>query len=286
SGNNNHGINLQGATSGTLIQGNLIGTDVTGTLRRGNTGNGVLITAGATANTVGGLTSGLGNVISANNGNGVQIDNSSTTGNLVEGNRIGTDVAGTANLGNGGDGVLIVRSASATTVGGSPTGARNIISGNGANGVELLGKPTGNLVAGNFIGTDVNGTAALPNQGDGVRINFAGQPVTTTSGNTVGGTASGFRNVISGNGQNGVDIGGQAPCNVVVGNYIGTDVHGTAALGNAINGVLIQDAASNTVGGSTAAARNLISGNGTSINGGNGVQISGSGASGNVVTGN
>src|SRR5262249_1962348 len=158
---NNPGINLQGTTSGTLIQGNRIGTDVTGTLPRGNTGNGVIITAGATANTVGGLTSDLGNVITGNTGNGGQPHTLATSGNLVVGNRIGTAVLGPASLGNLGDGVLIVRGATANTVGGSTTGARNIISGNGRDGVELLGpRTTGNLVAGNYIGTDVNGTAA------------------------------------------------------------------------------------------------------------------------------
>ena len=130
-----------------------------------------------------------------------------------------------------------------------------MISGNQRFGIWIFGAlSTGNLVQGNFIGTDLTGTANLGNSDDGVLIQQG--PV----GNTIGGTTTAARNVISGNGGFGVSIG-LATSNVVQGNFIGTDVTGAKALGNSRGGVIIQDAASNTIGGATASARNIISGN-------------------------
>src|SRR5262249_60075149 len=118
----------------------------------GNTGDGVVIASGPTANTVGGTAA--GNVISANGGNGVVIRNA--TGNVVQANFIGTDVNGTAALGNHFDGVRFDNGGNGNTI-----GAGNILSGNGRAGLVLGGD--GNTVLGNnFMGTDVNGTAALP----------------------------------------------------------------------------------------------------------------------------
>jgi hypothetical protein len=67
----------------------------------------------------------------------------------------------------------------------------------------------------------------------------------------------------------------------VQGNFIGTDVNGTAALGNSKDGVFISLAPNNTIGGTVAGARNIILGNNT-----NGVRIHGSGATGNAILGN
>jgi CSLREA domain-containing protein len=130
-------------------------------------------------------------------------------------------------------------------------------------------------IAGNFIGTDATGTAVRANAGSGVFIDAA-------SNNTVGGTTAADRNVISGNGGHGVRIDGvNASNNRVRGNFIGTDVSGTVALGNINSGVAVFGSNSNTVGGTAAAARNVISGNG-----GVGVLLSGGGAGANVVQGN
>jgi subtilisin-like proprotein convertase family protein len=154
------------------------------------------------------------------------------------------------------DGVRISSGATANTVGGSAPGAANVISGN-KYGVSLQDSGTsGNVVLGNKIGTDVNGTAALGNTNDGVAIDSG------ASGNTVGGTATGAGNVLSGNGSNGVEIKDAGTSgNVVLGNLIGTDLHGAPVLGNANDGVFLwQGASANTIGGSGAAA-NLIAGN-------------------------
>ncbi|MEX0682627.1 MAG: dockerin type I domain-containing protein [Dehalococcoidia bacterium] len=265
---NGHGVILEGVSAtGNLVQGNLIGTDVNGIANLAN-GEGVLV-FGAPANTIGGTFAGARNVIS-NNGTGVTIFGSDGTGNLVQGNFIGTDVNGTAALGNA-LGVNIQFGVS-NTIGGTVAGARNVISGNSISGVQITG--SGNFVQGNYIGTDVGGTAALGNSSEGVWV--AG-----VADNTIGGTVAGAGNVISGNGSNGVYISGfNATGNLVEGNYIGTDVNGTAALGNSNAGVSLDGARLNTIGGTVAGARNVISGND------NGVNINGDSAYWNLVQGN
>ena len=127
----------------------------------------------------------------------------------MAGNFIGTDATGSADLGNGRYGVN-VSGAAGNTIGGTAGGARNVISGNDAEGVRIQGVgATGNLVAGNSIGTDATGTADLGNAVDGVFL--------ASAGNTVGGTAAGAGNVISGNDGNGVVLVAGATGNVVPG---------------------------------------------------------------------
>src|SRR5207244_3519792 len=100
SGNLANGILLEGAgTSGTMIQANEIGTNAAGTAALANGNDGILIQSGANNNTIGGTAFGAGNVISGNLGNGITITDSGTTGNVVEGNYIGTNAAGTGALG-------------------------------------------------------------------------------------------------------------------------------------------------------------------------------------------
>jgi len=193
--------------------------------------------------------------------------------NVITGNYIGTDVTGTANLGNGSNGVRL--DAPSNRVGGATAAERNIISGNGGSGVIIFQSGAiGNVVKGNYIGTDVNGTAKLGNSFDGVAIENA-------SNNTVGGATSAERNIICGSRGSGVTIfPSGATGNVVVGNYIGVDITGTAKLGNSFNGVFIfSESSNNRVGGPTAGERNIISGNAF-----DGVLISGSGS--NAVKGN
>jgi titin len=230
------------------IKGNSIGTDVSGTRAIGN-GDGVILEGDAT---VGGIDSGAGNLISGNTGNGIAVFGSA---NLIEGNFIGTDRSGTAALGNG-TGVFI--GGADNQVGGTVPGARNVISGNapspplgiGGTGILISGSgATGNRIQGNFVGTNATGTAAVANVYDGISVEGG------VASNTIGGTTTGAGNLISGNGYSGVS-GSQA---MIQGNYIGTDVTGTHALGNQQAGIL---ARSNlTIGGSQAGAGNLISGN-------------------------
>jgi len=259
SGNDAFGvlINAAGATGNTVL-GNIIGTNAAGTTALPNALTGVQISGGSN-NIVGGTTVADRNLISGNGSAGVFIDGATATGNTVLGNFIGTDINGTADLGNVGFGVAI-QNAPTNTIGGNTPGTRNIISGNSAFGVLIQNTPatsnavTGNRVLGNFIGTDVNGTADLGNTLTGVLVQDA-------AGNTIGGTAAGDRNIISGNDGFGVQIlNANATLNSVLGNYIGTNAAGTAALPNGI-GVVVDNAPSNTIGGSVAGAGNIISGN-------------------------
>ena len=210
--------------SSNLVQGNYIGTDSTGTVDLGNVRWGVLIVNGP-SNVIGGTTAEARNIISGNDEQGVLINAAPATGNLVQGNYIGTDVAGTVDLGNSLDGVKIL--APGNTIGGAEAGARNLISGNDSHGVWISGAGgTGNTVLGNYIGTDVTGTVDLGNSLDGVQI--SGAPA-----NAIGGTTDEARNVISGNTQNGVLIAGSgATGNDLLNNYLGTDKSGLVDIGN------------------------------------------------------
>jgi hypothetical protein len=237
---------------------------------------GVAISGGAQNNTVGGSTQAERNVISGSV-YGVEIRDSGTNGNTVKGNYIGTDPSGTVGIPNQ-DGVFIWLHAQNNTIGGSGPGEGNVISGNDGHGVEIVltatGTGTGNLVKGNYIGTDASGTVAVPNlYGVGIRDG--------AQNNTIGGSGPGERNVISGNDSHGVEIAGwPAENNTVKGNFIGTDSSGTVAVANHI-GVSIHQARDNTVGGSGPGEGNVISGNDEE-----GVLISGADTDGNAVKGN
>ena len=264
SGNNNDGILVSSLNNGpgsidTVILGNFIGIDATGSIGVGNGNNGVHIVYGA-GTVVGGVTASSRNIISGNQA-GVYLENSAT-GVLIEGNFIGTDVRGFKAIGNQFDGVLL--SGTLNTVGGTSAKAANLISGNDRNGVSdgsYAGSIGEDLIEGNLIGTDSSGTVAIPNGQNGVDIN--------TVGDTIGGTAAGAGNVISGNDQYGIRLSGSASENVVKGNEIGTAKNGTSALGNSQDGIHIQDNASdNTVGGTVSAAGNIIE-----FNGGAGIAV-------------
>jgi|GEM_PF-4527818 len=232
----------------STVQANRIGTDPTGMVPIPNFGNGIYIgQAVGTASsyiTVGGANPGEGNIIAANFGDGIRIENVSD--NLVLGNTIGADAAGAAAMANFGNGVMVMGNASSNIIGGAG-GSRNLISGNQGDGVRFATSigTVGNVVAGNYIGTNAAGTAAIANVGSGVWVGPAGA--------TVGGTAAGMGNVISGNSGNGVSLQSNA---LVLGNRIGTSADGLSAVPNA-DGIYI-DGNNNIVGGTLAGEANLI----------------------------
>jgi CSLREA domain-containing protein len=252
SGNFDDGIDIEyggndygGSGRANLIIGNRIGTDVTGTLPLGNLGDGVNIDDTAD-NTIGGTAAGAGNLISANF-DGVFIEYGGATGNLVQGNLIGTDVTGTQDLGNEDDGVDLDNGANNNTIGGTTPGARNVISNNGENGVTIEDADQ-NLVQGNRIGTNAAGTAALPNKGNaGVNI------IADSVFNTIGGSALGAGNLISGNAGHGVLIEYGGDANLIEGNLIGTQANGTSALGNNNSNVHVERSFDNRIIGNTIA---------------------------------
>jgi hypothetical protein len=262
SGNSNYGIQItQSGATGNQVQGNFIGTNATGTAAVANGYGIVIFTANnfVTANTISGNT------------NYAVFITGGATNNQVQGNKIGTNAAGTGPIANG-YGVQIT--SANNVVGGTASGAGNTISGNTNHGVFITGSgATGNQVQGNKIGTNTAGTAALAN-GTGVVIN------NSATNNTVGGTASGAGNTISGNTFYGVWIWGSGTTgNQVQGNKIGTDIGGTNPVANSY-GVYIESA-NNTVGGTATGAGNTISRN-TNV----GVYITGAAATGNRVTRN
>jgi hypothetical protein len=250
-GGSGDGIEFQ-TNGGNVVEGNFIGTDVTGTAALGNGFFGVFIN-GPSNNRIGGTTVAARNLLSGNS-RGIFISNNSstiTTGNVVLGNFIGTDATGTADLGNS---VGVFHFGVTGTIGGTVAGAGNIISGNGL-GI-VFNSTNGTLVQGNFIGTDFTGAVDLGNSGMGVQLPAG------NSDNTVGGTTPEARNIVSGNNVFGFQIrGANTSGNLVQGNFIGTNAQGTAAIGNTLDGVSIESS-SNTIGGATDAARNIISGNG------------------------
>lgn len=206
-------------------------------------------------------------------GDGIEILGGSS--NVVEGCYIGLNLTGTSDQGAGLNGILI-SNAPNTRIGGTTDLQRNVISGNNQNGVYVFGlTATNNLILGNYIGLNATGVVSIANGVNGVLISNAPQ-------NTVGGVAAGARNLISGNSSSGVRIEGtNAFGNSVLGNYIGQDVTGTTNRANGANGVYLLNAPSNSVGGVTVAARNLLSGN-NSV----GVRIEGVTARGNLIHGN
>ncbi len=255
-----------------LVQGNLIGTDPTGTIALGNTGPGVAIYGGSSNNTIGGTTTNTRNIISANASAGVSISGTGTSGNLLLGNYIGTGVAGAGALANSGAGVIINSGATSNTIGGSIAGAGNVVSGNSGDGIHISGAGSnGNLIAGNLVGTNAAGTVALGNTAFGILIDSG------ASSNTVGGNAASFGNVVSGNLSNGIEMMGSGTTdNVVYSNLAGLNAAGTAAVGNAIDGISIDNgASSNTVKSNEAAGNTQV-----------GIAVEGSGTSDNTVVQN
>jgi CSLREA domain-containing protein len=196
------GIDIHGDTVGNRIEGNFIGTDPTGTIAKGNTDDGVNIFGGASENVVGGTTPAARNVISGNACNAVFVKGA--TGNLVQGNYMGTDKTGTEGLANGGGSdcvAVVIDSSSGNTVGGATAGARNLISGNALDGVGVLGDSQNNKVLGNRLGTTASGTGALGNGEAGVLISG-----TNAANNLVGDGTAGGSNTIAFNGEDGVEV--------------------------------------------------------------------------------
>ncbi|HUS70062.1 MAG TPA: CSLREA domain-containing protein [Anaerolineae bacterium] len=190
--------------------------------------------------------------------------------NTISGNYLGTNYAGTAAAGNIEYGIAI-DNAHHNTIGGTTAQERNIISGNGFCGVNIYGAAAhDNEVIGNYVGTNADGTGALPNGWAGIVIDLGAHD------NTIGGVNPGERNIISGN-EPGISIGKDACYNRVTGNYIGTDSSGRVGVGNLDDGVRI--------GG--GAQRNYIGPNNIiAYNGGSGVRIAGSTTISNTITQN
>ncbi|MGB7538482.1 MAG: CSLREA domain-containing protein [Anaerolineales bacterium] len=256
SGNIGGGISASG--HGHFIRSNLIGTDITGSAALPN-GFGIDIAGPGGGFQIGGSGAGDGNVISGNSDFGIYIGGGSHT---IQGNKIGTDKDGTRALGNL-DGLIlssyfdpamaIQYESHDVQVGGVlGSGAENVISGNRSQGISIL--TSHHVIQGNLIGTNAAGTAAIPNDWEGIGVSGGGHE------NLIGGAEAGRGNIISGN-YEGVVL--YSDNNRVLGNRIGTQRGGEAALGNE-TGVLIFGNG-NFVGDGTPDAGNIISGNGVGV---------------------
>ena len=300
------GIEISGE-GGNFVEGNFIGTDVTGAFDMGNAGDGIEV-ANSEANTIGGTAPASRNVVSGNY-HGINLRSGSHL-STINGNFIGTDYTGAAALGNSENGISIADSSDSNiggklagtyigvdatgsnaigngfvgvrihgpdnnTVGGAAAGASNVISGNGSNGVYIVTKnTTANVIQGNLIGTDSSGTAAMGNGGDGIR---SAGPSTI-----IGGATNGAGNLIAGNSSNGIYLGWGSVDTLVRGNYIGTDALASAPLGNRSSGIYLADLVTSvTIGGPGTGDGNVISGNGAG-----GILMTGTSNVANLIQGN
>jgi len=270
---NFYGVILFGSNvQDNVIQGNLIGTDINGDFAVPNFNDGIQILVGAHDNLIGGIVSvgppgsAPGNVISGNGGNGIYIEASNF--NTVQGNLIGvstgeSDDVFTTSIPNVQNGVYLLNS-SYTLIGGPESGARNIISSNGQNGVLIQDSVPAsfNTVQGNFIGVGLNSfELVFGNGANGVEIDNSDNNIVAD-------------NVISGNLQNGVYLSGYGAFdNEILGNHIGTDKTGEFNVGNHADGIRLDGAHDNIIGGIVAdpgaSPGNIIvgssSGNGISV---------------------
>jgi SdrD B-like domain/Cadherin domain/Bacterial Ig domain len=268
SGNGGHGLTIK--TSNNVIAGNLIGTDATGSVSLGNSSDGIR-NANRGSNRFGTNGDGISdaaerNVISGNGGHGLTIR---TSNNVIAGNLIGTDASGVAAIGNGLRGITVSGGGNnrvgTNGDGRSDAEERNVISANGNDGMKLF-RSSHNIVAGNYVGTDVTGQNALGNGRAGIFIQFGASNVIGTDGSNDSFNIN-ERNVISSNANIGIRVSSStAQQNVIAGNHIGTNATATQILGNAIDGIWI-DTDNNRVGtdGNGIAdtdERNVISGNG------------------------
>jgi len=282
------GTTQQGFTSAPIVEINGSGS--------GTGARGFYITGAAFGSTLKGL------IINRFSAQGIFIDTRNVT---ITGNYLGTNANGSGGAGNGGDGIAIFSgtdtkdatpnaAATGNIIGGLSPAERNVISGNGGNGIGITaqdgGNTSSNQILGNYVGTNSAGTGAVANAGDGILINHARGGSTSATGNIIGGTngvtidgaCTGSCNLVSGNGANCIGLWHSGVSGTsILGNYVGTNSAGTGAVANGNIGIEVNESPNNSVGGTTPEKRNIFSGNG-----GSGVFLTGVASTGNQVQGN
>lgn len=273
----NQAIYLDGpGVDGNIIAGNAIGTSADRTMAVSN-GTGILITGGAN-NTIGGLVEGASNLISANFMFGILISEVTATGNVIQGNLIGTNASGTGPLASFGNevGIYLFGGPHDNLIGGTSPGARNIIAGVRGDGIILSGIYTANnSIQGNYLGVDITGSNKIENFGNDIKF------ANGAHDNLVGGTTPGTGNVISGAFRHGIFLSERATRNAIEGNLIGTNASGTAGIANGNDGIRIDQAWENQIGGEITGAGNVIA-----FNTSRGVNVTGDTALDNTIVGN
>ena len=207
---NTTGISINGEVStNNAIQGNYIGLNAAGTSAVEN-GTGICLCSSqpsfnVSANQIGGTGAGAGNVIAGNSGDEIELNGSGTVGNFIKGNLIGTNASGLQAITSSGNGIVIY-SASNNVIGGAEPGARNVITGGGTGsfptgiGIVISQFTSGNVIKGNFIGTNITGTQGFGNEFQGIAI------FNSVTNTTIGGTAPGEGNIIAFNRSQGLQI--------------------------------------------------------------------------------
>lgn len=251
--NNTSFIGVRIGANHCTLTGSFIGTDPTGTIAVNNDFTGVGI-YNSNQTLVGGTGPNEGNLISGNRGSGIFMYQSDTA--LIIGNKIGTDISGTLAIPNANG--IALNNTNHVQVGGSTPAERNIVSGN-TNGIYFSTDSDNNSIYGNYVGTDLTGANMLANTHQGVYVRG--------DSNQVGGTLPGQGNLISGNTQHGIQVSGNLTGgfyprgNTIQANLVGTDLSGTVAIPNGYGINLNHGCEGTLIGGSTPAARNLVSGN-------------------------
>ncbi len=268
------GITGTTANNNQFIWGNYIGTSTDGLSGLGNSSAGIRFqnVTSSFIGTNGDITNDAneGNLVS-DNYEGINLR--STSGVNVSGNIVGLNSTGNAELGNSFNGIYIRDAAGINVIGFDDNAIsttlsllRNVSSGNGNDGIRLVSS-SNQIIAGNYLGTDVTGTIALGNRNYGIQISGA------ASDNIIGTDSDGNEdasetNVISGNGS-GLRflVAGTGTNNRISGNFVGVDMTGNTALGNLNNGIEVNNSYSNTIIGTNGdnindvIERNIISGN-------------------------
>ena len=265
SGNRADGIHVAFVSGGVSIIGNFIGTNAAGTAGVGNGRHGVYANTSALVS-IGDAAEGIGNVISANAGDGINVNAVSTL--TVNRNKIGTNAAGTAALANAGDGINLRQSQVAEIGGTDQADDGNVISANLGDGIEII-DGDGPIIAGNVIGTNSSGVD-LGNGGVGVLI------LGSSEGVDVGGSTADARNVISFN-VIGIFIFSTGDDHDIVNNEISRNDTDGVADSTGDNDIVL-----NTINGNGGAGVSVPNGNGVRItqnnisaNGGLGIDLVG-----------
>lgn len=254
SGNSISGIAAQYNVINTVIQNNFIGCNFGGTMAVGNAFGVVFI---GRANFPCNNNSIIDNVIAGDSAYGIVLQ-SNVNNSIIQNNKIGVDVTGTVALTNLPIGILVVGTPSPdlpctnNLIGGTLAGQGNIISGcsssNGFGpgaGIYLTDLANQNSIQGNFIGTDITGKIAIPNN---YGIIIQGDPSLSCTGNSIGGPTNGARNVISGNNSVGIFLNNNVLSTTIENNYIGVDVTGVTCLANGA-GIQLTGSISSTISG-------------------------------------
>jgi hypothetical protein len=288
---NGAGVTLN--ASSITLNHDFIGLNLAGALA-GNSGDGVYVPSTSQANRIGlnpsNASGVVGNVISGNGGNGVNLHGS--PGNVLVANRIGTDPAGATAIGNGGNGIWITAGAASNVIGGTvfvdsatgltnnPTGNKgtipatfivpplgNLVSGNRQNGIRIDNGSQNNTLYGNFVGTTQNGDGAIGNVADGVLI--TGADNNSLIGCQFVNNPFVYYNVLDGNGGNGLHV--TSSNNITVqANFFGTGADNMTPVPNQGDGILVDGSSKNTQVGGVIPLGNVSAGNAL-----NGIEVTG-----------